>query len=68
MICKECKKNCEESDGRSVIVDKKKDGFEWIFLCLQCVHDWRERGLERDGVEPQDIPAILNKEYPFIPV
>ena len=65
MICKECKKNADELDGRSVIVGKSEDGFEWIFLCLQCVRDWRQRGLEREGTPPKDIKAILDKEYPF---
>ena len=55
MICKECEKNVDELNGRSVIVGKKKDGFDWIFLCLQCVRDWRQRGLERDGAPPEDI-------------
>jgi hypothetical protein len=32
MICKECEKNVDELNGRSVIVGKKKDGFDWIFF------------------------------------
>ena len=50
------------------IIGKKKDGFEWIFLCLQCVRDWRQRGLEREGTPAEDIEAILDKEYPFLTV
>ena len=68
MICKECQKNVNELEGRSVIIGKNKDGFEWIFLCLQCVRDWRQRGLEREGTPPEDIEAILDKEYPFLTV
>ena len=68
MICKECQKNVDELDGRSVIVGKSEDGFEWIFLCLQCVRDWRQRGLEREGTPPEDIKAILDKEYPVFTV
>ena len=61
MICKECQKNVDELEGRSVILGKKKDDFEWIFLCLQCVRDWRQRGLEREEVPAEDIEAILDK-------
>ena len=68
MICKECQKNVDELDGRSVIVGKNEDGFEWIFLCLQCVRDWGQRGLEREGTPPEDIKAILDNEYPFLTV
>ncbi len=68
MICKECQKNVDELEGRSVILGKKKDDFEWIFLCLQCVRDWRQRGLEREEVPAEDIEAILDKEYTFLTV
>lgn len=68
MICKECQKNVDELEGRSVILGKKKDDFEWIFLCLQCVRDWRQRGLEREEVPAEDIEAILDKDYPFLTV
>ena len=68
MIYKECQKNVDELEGRSVILGKKKDDFEWIFLCLQCVRDWRQRGLEREEVPAEDIEAILDKEYPFLTV
>tara|TARA_Y100000748_G_scaffold212338_1_gene178066 strand:+ start:249 stop:455 length:207 start_codon:yes stop_codon:yes gene_type:complete len=68
MICKECQKNVDELEGRSVILGKKKDDFEWIFLCLQCVRDWRQRGLEREEVPAEDIETILDKEYPFLTV
>tara|TARA_B100001559_G_C16224621_1_gene494977 strand:- start:122 stop:328 length:207 start_codon:yes stop_codon:yes gene_type:complete len=68
MICKECQKNVDELEGRSVILGKKKDDFEWTFLCLQCVRDWRQRGLEREEVPAEDIEAILDKEYTFLTV
>jgi hypothetical protein len=29
------------------------------------VRDWRQRGLERDGTTPENIKAILDKEYPY---
>ena len=68
MIRKECQKNVDELDGRFDIVGKSEDGFEGIFLCIQCVRDWRQRGLEREGTPAEDIEAILDNEYPFLPV
>tara|TARA_X000001036_G_C20377894_1_gene683342 strand:- start:501 stop:713 length:213 start_codon:yes stop_codon:yes gene_type:complete len=66
MICKECQENVEEINGRSVIIGERGDGFDWIFLCIQCVRDWRQRGLEREGNSPKDIKLKLDKEYPFL--
>ena len=66
MICKECQKTVDEFNGRSVIVGKREDGFDWIFLCIQCVRDWRQRGLEREGNSSEDIKLKLDKEYPFL--
>ncbi|MAV88729.1 MAG: hypothetical protein CMM67_10865 [Rhodospirillaceae bacterium] len=66
MICKECQQNVEEINGRSVIIGERLDGFEWIFLCIHCVRDWRQRGLEREGNSPEDIKIKLDKEYPVI--
>ena len=66
MICKECQENVDEVEGRLVIVGKREDGFDWIFLCIQCVRDWRQRGLEREGNSPEAIKIKLDKEYPFL--
>ena len=41
------------------------EGFEWVFLCLDCIRSWRARGLEREGCTPKKIKNILNKEYPI---
>ena len=41
------------------------EGFEWVFLCLDCIRSWRARGLEREGYTPKKIKNILNKEYPI---
>ena len=65
LSCDECEKICEEELGRHVIVGQNKEGFDWIFLCLHCIRDWRARGLEREGYSPKKIKNILNKEYPI---
>ena len=41
------------------------DGFHWSFLCIQCVRDWRERGLKREGLSPEEVTERLYKEYPI---
>ena len=64
--CKECANAVEEDSGRWLILDQsKKDGFDWIFLCIQCVHDWRKHGLEREGLARKEVDLQLNKEYPL---
>jgi hypothetical protein len=49
--------------GRWVILGGKEDGFDWIFMCIHCVRDWRKRGLEREGHSVQSVIEILDKEY-----
>lgn len=62
--CHECKNNCKETDGRWVILGENNDGFDWLYLCLSCIRDWRERGLQRENLSSEVIDAVLNKEYP----
>ena len=64
-ICKECEAAVEENNGRWTIVGEKDDGFDWMFLCIQCVRDWRQRGLEREGHSSKEIAVQLDKEYPI---
>jgi hypothetical protein len=49
-------------DQESPTADGECDGFHWSFLCIQCVRDWRERGLKREGVSPEEV---LEREYPI---
>ena len=44
---------------------QNKEGFDWIFLCLHCIRDWRKRGLESQGHSAEAIKDILDKEYPI---
>ena len=63
--CRECAAIVKEDTGRWLILDQsKKEGFEWMFLCIQCVRDWRKRGLEREGLTDQEVLLQLDKEYP----
>ena len=62
--CYECKNNCKETDGRWVILGENNDGFDWMFLCISCIRDWRQRGLQGENLSPDAIKTILNKEYP----
>ena len=61
--CHECKKMAEENKGSWLILGGKESGFDWMFLCIQCVRDWLERGLGREGLSRTDILAQLDKEY-----
>ena len=72
--CQECRALVEEAKGRMVILDQgnpatEGDGegtvFQWTFLCIQCVRDWRERGLKREGLSPEGVLERLNREYPI---
>tara|TARA_B100000676_G_scaffold220240_1_gene217247 strand:- start:228 stop:488 length:261 start_codon:yes stop_codon:yes gene_type:complete len=70
--CDECSALVNETKGRMVILDQKVpraagegDGFHWSFLCIQCVRDWRERGLMRGGLSPEEVTERLDKEYPI---
>ena len=63
--CKECAVIVDEDTGRWLILDQsKEEGFEWMFLCIECVRDWRKRGLEREGLTDQEVLLQLDKEYP----
>jgi hypothetical protein len=68
--CQECRALVYETKGRMVILDQESptaecegDGFH--FLCIQCIRDWRERGLRREGLAPEEALEQLDKEYPF---
>ena len=64
--CKECAATVEEDRGRWLILDQNEDsGFDWMFLCIQCVRDWRQRGLEREGHSSKEIAVQLDREYPI---
>ena len=63
--CHECEKMVEEKKGRWLILGEKENSFDWMFLCIQCVRDWRERGLEREELSDTEIVAQLDKEYPL---
>ena len=64
-VCHDCQTNVEEAKGRWVILGVKEDGFEWIFMCIQFVRDWRKRGLEREGYSIRNVKETLDKEYPL---
>ena len=65
-VCQECGAIVEEDTGRWLILDQsKKEGFEWMFLCIGCVRDWRKRGLEREGLTDQEVLLQVDKEYPI---
>ena len=61
--CHDCQTSTEETVGRWVILGGKEGGFDWIFMCIHCVRDWRKRGLEREGHSVQSVIEILDKEY-----
>ncbi len=72
--CDECSALVDETKGRMVILDQKSprpagggdgNGFLWSFLCIQCVRDWRERGLRREGLSTEEVLEKLNREYPL---
>jgi len=71
--CDECSALVDETKGRMVILDQESPraagesdggGFHWSFLCIQCVRDWRERGLRREGLSPEQVLETLAEEYP----
>jgi hypothetical protein len=72
--CDECSALVNETKGRMVILDQgnpategdgEGTGFQWSFLCIQCVRDWRERGLKREGLSPEELLETLEREYPI---
>ncbi len=71
--CDECSALVYETKGRMVILDQESPkaavegdggGFHWSFLCIQCVRDWRERGLRREGLSRRQVLETLAEEYP----
>jgi len=68
--CDECSAVVDETKGRIVILDQEStaggegDAFYWSFLCIQCVRDWRERGLKREGLSPNQVLERLQRDYP----
>lgn len=64
-MCRECNAGVDEEDVRWTIVGEKDVGFDWLFLCIQCVRDWRQRGLEREGLSDKEIAVQLEKEHPI---
>ena len=63
--CQECEIMTEENNGRWLILATKRKGFDWIFLCIQCVRAWRKRGLKYEDMSDAKIEVQLNKEYPL---
>jgi hypothetical protein len=68
--CQECRALVYETKGRMVILDQESpttegDGFHWSFLCIQCVRDWRGRGLKTEGLSPEEVLERLDREYPI---
>ena len=63
--CHECEKMAEEKKGRWLILGEKEKGFDWMFLCIQCVRNWRARGLGREGLSSKEIAVELDKDYPL---
>ena len=72
--CDECSALVDETKGRMVILAQESPtaageddggGFHWSFLCIQCVRDWRKRGLRREGLSPVEVLKRLDREYPF---
>ena len=37
--CHECEIMAEEKKGRWLILGEKENGFDWMFLCIHCIHD-----------------------------
>ena len=64
--CFECQDSVEEDQGRWLILDETKSkGFDWKFMCVQCVRAWRKRGLEQEGISDEAVMVQLDKEYPL---
>ena len=63
--CHDCQAGTEEIEGLWVIPGEKEDGFNWIFMSVQSVRDWRKGGLERDGHSAQSAIDVIDKEYPI---
>ena len=64
--CFECQTAVEEDQGRWLILDEAEgEGFDWKFMCIQCVRAGRKRGLEREGLSVEAVTVQLDKEYPL---
>ena len=64
--CFECQGALEEDQGRWLILNEADgEGFDWKFMCIQCVRAWRKRGLEREGLSVEAVTVQLDKEYPL---
>tara|TARA_Y100000588_G_C13840956_1_gene747792 strand:- start:306 stop:539 length:234 start_codon:yes stop_codon:yes gene_type:complete len=71
--CQECLTKVEEAKGRMVILNQDNStnggadaGFHWSFLCVQCIREWRKRGLIREGFSQDEVLDQLNEEYPIV--
>ena len=63
--CKECAAIMEKDTGRWLVLDQsREEGFEWMFLCIECVRGWRKIGLERERLSDQETLLQVHKEYP----
>ena len=64
--CFDCHVAVEEDRGRWLILDEaESEGFDWKFMCIQCVRAWRKRGLKREGLSDEAVTVQLDKEYPL---
>ena len=64
--CQECEDSAEENNGRWLILDGEQGReFNWMFLCIQCVRNWRARGLSRESLSRDEIEFQLDTEYPL---
>ena len=75
--CDECSALVDETNGRMVILDQESPkaagegdgdggGFHWSLLCIQCVRDWRERGLRSEGLSSEETLKRLETEFPIL--
>ena len=73
--CDECSALVDETKGRMVILAQESPtaageddggGFHWSFLCIQCVRDWRERGLRSEGLSSEETLKRLETEFPIL--
>ena len=65
ILCKDCSKSIAEEKGKWLILSENTNQLKWVFMCLNCIRDWRKRALEREGFNCSEINHKLNKEYPI---
>ena len=70
--CQDCLNFFDENAGRLLITQQVTsqtpgNSLKWRFLCLNCIRDWRRRGLKREGLEEEEILRILDIEFPLTP-